>query len=189
MAVLKKICFLFICGFLLRGNAVQGELRFPFRDFADPRSYSELLQRKGDGFGAYRKYGHLHAGLDIFASPGEAVFPLCGGKVVCLWYPFPHKAVVLHHHVAGREDFYASYVHMGEIYVTSGDLVEAGTPLGRVFTEKERVLAGFRKIHLHLEIRKTLEDEGKASYSCKSREELEKYFYDPLVFLKGNMLH
>ena len=156
---------------------------FPLESFSDRRSIDELNRRTLDGFGAYRIRGHKHAGLDIEGGYGEIVYPLGAGRVVGTLYEFPYLAVVIEHTLDNGSVIYSSYVHIGEVLIEPGTMVGFSTPIAKLFTEEQFLRSGFSTNHLHLEIRKTLEDEGVASYTCKTIEELNRYFYDPLNFL------
>lgn len=89
--------------------------------------------RIADTFGAPRGGGRSHAGVDIFASRGATVSSATRGMVVSVrdgglggrqvWVMGP-----------GRQRHY--YAHLDDWWpgLANGDLVEAGTPLGRVGT-------------------------------------------------------
>ena len=156
----------------------------PFESFKNRRSIAELIERSSDGFGAYRLYGHKHAGLDIKGDFNEDVLSIGKGIVIAKWYPFPHSAVLIEYKFKNEKSFYASYVHLGKIYVKKGDRVNKNTKIGRLFNKNELTKSGFKNVHLHLEIRKTISDQGRASYSCKTEGELKNFFYDPLIFFR-----
>ena len=159
----------------------------PFMTFQNRKSYSELIKRKLDGFGAYRRAGHKHAGLDIKAFFSEKVYPIGKGKVIKIYDKFPYQAVLVEHRSAAGLIYYSCYIHLVDILVKVGDRLDQATPIGRVFDENEFKKAGFAHNHLHLEIRKTIENYNRISIRCFTMEDLNKNFYDPLIFLKKHL--
>jgi hypothetical protein len=72
--------------------------------------------------------------------------------------------------------------------VKVGDWVDEEVPLARLFNAKELERADFRTPnHLHLEIRKTLADRGRASYASMSMAELNTACIDPFKFFKRHI--
>lgn len=163
------------------------EFYLPFASFQNRESFKELSKRTLDGFGAYRKRGHKHAGLDIVASFGETVYPIGKGQVHGIYYKFPYLAVIIEHRLIDGAALYSSYIHVADVLVKTGDFVDENKPIARVFNRDEFLSAGFDKNHLHIEIRKTMEDGGRASYRCYSMKELKYHFYDPAAFLRKHL--
>ena len=163
------------------------EFYLPFVSFQNRGSFKELSERSLDGFGAYRKRGHKHAGLDILAGFGETVYPIGRGQIKGIYYKFPYLAVIIEHRLTDGTVLYSSYIHVADILVRTGDFVNENKPIARVFNKDEFISSGFKKNHLHLEIRKTMEDNGRASYSCYTMKDLNYHFYDPTVFLKKHL--
>ncbi len=159
----------------------------PFAEEEDRGKYLNIKNRLIDVFGAYRNRGHKHAGIDLKGDYGETVYPIGKGTVYGCLYAFPYLAVVIEHTLPDDTVVYSSYVHVAQIEVEEGMLVDENTPVARLFNEEEQQRAGYKKTHLHLEIRTTMEDNGVASYSCKTLEELEDYFLDPVQFLELHM--
>ena len=140
-----------------------------------------------DGFGAYRR-GHVHSGLDLEGAFSELVYPIGRGTVVCFVYAFPNRGVVVRHELEKGRILYSSYVHLADITVDIGDSVDETTPIGRIFNRSELRKSGFRRQHLHLEIRKNLDDHaGRASYLTKKRAELSAHFIDPWIFFTQHL--
>jgi murein DD-endopeptidase MepM/ murein hydrolase activator NlpD len=80
------------------------------------------------------------------------------------------------------------YVHVEDIQVRVGDWVNENTHLARLFNAEELEQANFgTPNHLHLEIRKTLADKGRASYASMSMSALNMVCMDPLKFFKKNL--
>ncbi|MCG8569253.1 MAG: M23 family metallopeptidase [Spirochaetes bacterium] len=184
------LLFLSVNIFIESNNVKKGESKFylPFMTVKDRKDINEIKNRISDGFGAYRIYGHKHAGLDINGSFDENIYSIGNGQVVNIWYTFPNLAVVIEYKFYEGKTFYVSYVHLGEIFVKKGERVDHNTKIGRLFNRTEFTSSGFKNNHLHLEVRKSINDNGKASYSCKTIEELNKYFYDPLIFFQNELV-
>ncbi len=58
------------------------------------------------------------------------------------------------------------------------------TLLGRLYTSAEAKKQGGNYDHLHLEVRKQFDDYGVASWATMTREDINKRFYDPWLFMK-----
>jgi murein DD-endopeptidase MepM/ murein hydrolase activator NlpD len=172
----------------------QDDPRFVCREFFSPyletdRKSLRLLRRRLCGrYGDYRrsyKPGHLHAGIDLRGDFEETVYPVGRGFVHLVFRDFPHKTVAIRHRLPDGSIFYSMYVHVEDIRVEEGDAVTEKTPLARLFNREELEQADFGNAnHLHLEIRKSLEDGGWASASSMSMEELNIYCLDPLEFFR-----
>jgi len=171
-------------------DRVCDEFFSPF-DETDRKSF-ELIERRITGvYGEYRrsyKPGHHHAGLDLKGNFNEKVYALGFGWVVQIFRQYPHRSVIIEHHLSGGNILYSMYVHVEDIQVQVGDWVDANTHIARLFNEEELERADFgTPNHLHLEIRKTLADRGRASYASMSMAELNKVCMDPLIFFKNNL--
>jgi murein DD-endopeptidase MepM/ murein hydrolase activator NlpD len=140
----------------------------------------------GDGRSSYRP-GHLHAGIDLRTEPGQAIHAICPGRVVDIHLSFPHQTVVVEHHTPTGEVFWSSYKHVEDLKVAVGDDVEEITTLARSFEPEEQARAGWRSNHLHFEIRSSIEDDGTASFTSMTMEELTHYATDPLVFFREHL--
>lgn len=145
-----------------------------------------VQSRFGDGRRSYVK-GHLHAGLDLAADPSEAVFAICEGTVVDEHLGFPHRTLVVQHRLADGSTLYSSYKHITDVAVKVGEHVGPGTRLARVFTDKEQHRTGWRRLHLHFELRRRIDDEGSASWTSMTRAALERYAMDPAPFFKARL--
>ncbi len=157
----------------------------------DRRSRAQLetlvTSRFGDGRRSYVP-GHLHAGIDLRTGWGEIIHAICPGQVVDIHLSFPHLTVVVEHHTPDGEVFWSSYKHVADVQVEVGDDVEEITPIARAFDTEELSRAGWRSNHLHFEIRTSIEDEGTASFTSMTMEELTRYAADPLVFFRGRLV-
>ena len=162
----------------------------PFLE-TDRKSFRLLRRRLIGRYGDYRrsfKPGHLHAGIDLKGDFKETVYPVGRGFVELVFRDFPHKSVAVKHTLPNGSIFYSMYVHLEEIRVEEGDAVTEKTPLARLFSKEELHKADFGTAnHIHLEIRKSLEDEGWASASSMTMEELNRFCLDPLEFLRRRL--
>jgi len=159
----------------------------PFSE-SDRQSFPLIKKRVVGVYGEYRrsyKPGHHHAGLDLWGAFNETVYPIGYGWVVRVFREFPHRSVVVEHHLSDGDVLYSMYVHIEDIKVKVGDWVDERTAMARVFNQKELDDAKFNTPnHLHLEIRKSLADRGRASYASMSMRILNRVCLDPLQFFK-----
>ena len=162
----------------------------PFKE-ADRKNLGPIESRVTGVYGEYRrsyKPGHFHAGLDLKGDYNESVYPIGFGWVVQIFRQFPHRSVVVEHHLPDGSILYSMYVHIEDIQVQVGDWVDENTPLARLFDKEELERADFgTPNHLHLEIRKTLADRGRASYASMSLAELNTACLDPLKFFERHL--
>ncbi len=177
--------------FILENTSrVCDEFFSPFNE-TDRQKLSLIEQRITGIYGEFRrsyKPGHHHAGLDLRGEFNEKVYAIGFGWVVQIFRQFPHRSVVIEHHLPDGNILYSMYVHVEDIQVRIGDWVDAHTHLARLFNEEELERADFSTAnHLHLEIRKTLADRGRASYASMSMSELNKACMNPLKFFKDHL--
>lgn len=162
----------------------------PFHE-TDRKNLNLVEMRITGIYGEYRrsyKPGHFHAGLDLKGDFNEKVYALGFGWVVQIFRQFPQRSVVIEHHLPDGGILYSMYVHVEDIHVRVGDWVDENTLLARLFSEEELERANFGTAnHLHLEIRKTLADRGRASYASMSMAELNRVCMDPLKFFKKHL--
>jgi murein DD-endopeptidase MepM/ murein hydrolase activator NlpD len=132
--------------------------------------------------------GHLHSGIDLVpgerAGSGATVYPLAPGRVCSIHLGHPYITIVVVHLLGDGSLLYTSYKHVQEIYVENGQAVTADTPLARLYTRAEARAQGGNYDHLHLEVRRSFDDYGVASWASLGRAELDSRFQDPLVFLR-----
>lgn len=171
-------------------SRVCDEFFSPFTE-TDRKSLSFLKDRITGIYGEYRrsyKPGHFHAGLDLKGDFNERVYAIGFGWIVQIFRQFPHRSVVVEHHLPDGSILYSMYVHIEDIQVQVGDWVDENTPLARLFNAEELESADFgTPNHLHLEIRKTLADRGRASYASMSMAKLNMVCIDPFKFFKGHL--
>jgi murein DD-endopeptidase MepM/ murein hydrolase activator NlpD len=160
----------------------------PFKE-SDRQSFPLIKKRVVGIYGEYRrsyKPGHHHAGLDLWGAFNETVYAIGYGWVVRVFRGFPHRSVIVEHHLQDGQVLYSAYVHIEDIQVEVGDWVDEDTALARVFSTEELERANFNTPnHLHLEIRKSLADDGYASYASMNMRALNQFCLDPLKFFKN----
>lgn len=135
--------------------------------------------------------GHFHTGLDMIprkrTNGYTNVFAMAPGTVCSIHLDHPHKTVVIKHKLPGSETVYTSYKHLQEIYLHTGQDVDADTKIGRLYTGAEARRLGGNYHHLHLEIRKSFDDYGVASWATTKASDLSKRFYNPYTFMKQHV--
>ncbi|UCE40288.1 MAG: M23 family metallopeptidase [Candidatus Aminicenantes bacterium] len=159
----------------------------PFND-SDRKSFTSITHRLVGTYGEYRKSykpGHLHAGIDLEGSFGETVFAIGRGHVHLIFRDFPHLTVIVKHQLPDGEPLFSVYTHVEQVKVNVGDWVDERSSLARLFNEDELSRANFgTPNHLHFEIRKSIADEGRASYASMTTDELNKFCMDPMEFFQ-----
>jgi murein DD-endopeptidase MepM/ murein hydrolase activator NlpD len=153
----------------------------------DRSSFAAIARRTFSRFGSPRisiVKGHLHSGIDVRGKMAQRVFALAPGRVAAVYWSFPNRAVAVIHKMPDGTPIYSAYVHIEDVTVKPGDVVTQNTPLGRIFNRDEMQHSRFKTPHLHLEIRKSMKDEGERSYTAMTMPELEEYCLDPSAFLK-----
>jgi murein DD-endopeptidase MepM/ murein hydrolase activator NlpD len=163
------------------------EFSSPFND-SNRKSFGSVTRRLIGSYGEYRKSykpGHLHAGIDLKGSFRETVCAIGCGQVYLNFRDFPHRTVIVKHHLPDGHLLFSVYTHVEQVEVNIGDWVDEQTPLARLFNEDELKRANFgTSNHLHLEIRKSMADGGRASYASMTTQELDKFCMDPIEFFK-----
>lgn len=190
LLVLLLIITLFSIRIYPENNPYKYNLNFysPFRDRTGYqfKYYKDRIISK---YGVHRSsevYGHKHAGIDIQGEYLQDVFAIGKGKVINIFREYPNKTIFIRHVVNGGDPVYSVYIHVENVSVNIGDEVTENTVLGRIFNKDELFRSEFHTPpHLHLEIRHNVEDNGEATFSCMTKEELDRYCLDPLKVLIG----
>jgi len=144
-------------------------------------------------YGTYRSghvKGHRHSGIDIIPigiKDSIFVYPLSDGKVCLVRPTAPNKTVIIKHKLIDRSIIYSSYIHLKDIYIENGQEVNSNTKLGILYTKDEALKYNGDYDHLHLEIKKRIDDYCCASWLCMSQEELNSYFENPKIFLQNSL--
>jgi hypothetical protein len=154
-------------------------------------------------FGLVRKArpsvpSHYHTGIDIRRPHAnyvnEPIFPVARGVVISKKTNGPYAQLILEHHADGKI-FWSLYEHIAGIIVNVHDTVDPEIPIARFMNREELQKNGWQFDHVHLEILKVCPIAMKpdeinperyfAPYSlvCYTVSDLNKYYYDPVVFL------
>jgi murein DD-endopeptidase MepM/ murein hydrolase activator NlpD len=145
------------------------------------------------GYGAYRSTrlkGHLHSGIDIVPANKKSkldVFAISKGVVCFINQEAPFKTVIIKHKMKDGTIIYSSYIHLKQIFTERGKTVDELSKIGVLYTKSEAHKYGGNFDHLHLEIKKKIDDFSCASWLCMNKEELDNYFINPTCFLKTNL--
>ncbi len=170
-------------------NVYSSSFYSPFRDRTgfQFKYYKDRIISK---YGIHRSseiYGHKHAGIDIEGEHSQNVYAIGKGKVINIFREFPHKTIYVRHMHNVEEPVYSVYIHIENIQVNIGDEVTENTVLGRIFNKDELLRLNFNTApHIHLEIRHDVSDNGDATFTSMTKEELNKYCINPLkVLMEG----
>jgi murein DD-endopeptidase MepM/ murein hydrolase activator NlpD len=173
-----------------KDNLICKDFYSPF-DEPNRKSLKALEHRLTGSYGEYRrsyKPGHLHAGIDLKGASDETIYAVGCGQIYLIFREFPHRSVVVKHLLPDGSLLYSVYTHVQDIRVQAGQRVSKDTPLARLFNKTELIQANFgTPNHLHLEIRKSFADRGRASYSSMTLEDLNTFCEDPLEFFKDHL--
>jgi murein DD-endopeptidase MepM/ murein hydrolase activator NlpD len=174
-------------------------------DCGDRKDISKLQLTSIGEFGLMRRDregipAHFHTGIDIKRPSNnylnEPIFAIAEGKVISKRTDGPYAQVIIEHYQKGIL-FWSLYEHIAGIAVNVGELVTPHQPIARYMNSDELNRFGWQFDHFHLEILKVppikLQPEAKHperlfnSYSliCFTTQDLEKYYYNPLEFLKS----
>jgi murein DD-endopeptidase MepM/ murein hydrolase activator NlpD len=146
---------------------------------------------------------HLHTGIDI-ARPGtnytnEPIFAITTGTVMSTRTDGQYAEIIIAHELNGLK-FWTAYEHIAGIVVKPGDIVNPKTPIARFMNKSELDKFGWQFDHFHFEVLKHPPQKAAPdtkhptrffnSYTliCKTDKDLAKYFYEPIAFLKKEML-
>lgn len=144
---------------------------------------------------------HYHTGIDIKRPNNnyvsEPIYPIASGIVISKRTDGPYANLIIEHSINGRK-VWSLYEHIAGVKVSVADTVNPNTPIARFMSRYELIKYGWQFNHFHLEILKVKPLRIKPtpekperfynSYSliCYTLDDLDKYYFDPLVFLKDN---
>lgn len=145
---------------------------------------------------------HFHTGID-FKRPSknynnEPIFVIATGKIISKRTDGPYAQLIVEHHI-GNKFFWTLYEHIAGITSNLNETVAPDKPIARFMNKTELNKYGWQFDHLHLEILKIKPISIKPdklhperlfnSYTlvCLKPSDLEKYYYNPIVFLSENL--
>lgn len=144
----------------------------------------------GDHRDSYLK-GHIHTAIDINPAKPKSkhvgIYPMAKGIVCSVHLGENQRTVVIRHKLKNGKTIFTSYKHLKEVYVSNGQQIDQNTKIARLFTPAESKKYGGDYHHLHLEIRKSFDDYGCASWLTMNKKQLNLRFYNPLSFIKENI--
>ena len=142
---------------------------------------------------------HYHTGIDIKRSGNnynyEPIFPIAEGKVISKRTDGPYANLIIEHTINGKK-VWSLYEHIADIKVNIGDWVKPSTHIARFMNKEELNKHGWQFDHFHLEIMKIKPlpirptsknpDRFYNAYSlvCYTMDDLNRYYYNPILFLK-----
>ncbi len=191
---------------LLSDVAVSQTLLLPI-NVPNRSSIDDLELTEIGKFGLRRKArptvkSHLHTGIDIRRPNNDydqnPVFPIAPGIVISLRNDGPYAKIIVEHQI-NQELFWSVYEHIAGIRVQLGDAVDPSHPIARFMNRTELEKYGWQFDHFHLEIMKIppirananprLPDFRFNSYTlmCFNDQDLDKYFFEPISFLKEHL--
>jgi hypothetical protein len=196
----------YICLFFLFTSLLSNRVYIPINS-ANRKELKNIELTKIGQFGLLRKArpgipAHFHTGIDI-KRPGsnyesEPIYPVADGIVISKRTDGPYANLIIEHEIQGRK-FWTLYEHVASIEVNINDKVNSQFPVARYMNKRELCRYGWQFDHFHLEILKVKPKALKPtrnnperffdSYSlvCYSREDLNKYYYNPLEFLQTSL--
>lgn len=142
---------------------------------------------------------HFHTGIDIRRPVknyvDEPIFAVAEGIVISKREDGPYAQLIIEHQTE-KLKFWTVYEHIAGLNVSVHDRVIPTRPIARFMNKAELNKYGWQFDHFHFEILKVAPvplkfDAARPqrlfnSYSlvCYSRNDVDKYFYDPLSFLQ-----
>ncbi|OQX85538.1 hypothetical protein B6D60_07680 [candidate division KSB1 bacterium 4484_87] len=159
--------------------------------YLEQDAYFEARRPSYDGIPA-----HLHTGIDMQINepggPGEPIYAIGKGKVVQITDPPPLRRIVIRHKLLRDGFIWSVYLHVIDEKVAIGDRVTAETVIARRLNKYELDYFGWKYNHLHIEIMKfpplnTNDTYRRRSYTCRTKNEVEHYFIDPLLFFRAHL--
>ncbi|HEY0031576.1 MAG TPA: M23 family metallopeptidase [Bacteroidia bacterium] len=158
-------------------------------------------------FGLLRKArttvpAHLHTGIDIKRPENnynnEPIFAIAKGKVISKRSDGPYAQLIIEHEF-NNTTIWTVYEHIAGIAINLNETVDPGKPIARFMNKNELDRFGWQFDHFHFEILKVkplsikpdkLHPERQFnSYTlcCYNSEDLQKYYYEPLRFMKEHL--
>ena len=138
---------------------------------------------------------HYHTGIDLQSRnnnrPEESIYPIAAGKVIAIEDPPPQRRITIEHILPDRTKVWSVYIHIMAEKVKVGHIVNTETVIARLMNPVELENFGWEYHHIHLEIMKKLppfasEFYERKTFTCYTEDEVDEYFYDPVVFLRNH---
>jgi murein DD-endopeptidase MepM/ murein hydrolase activator NlpD len=146
---------------------------------------------------------HLHTGIDIMR-PGdnyedEPIFAVSPGIVISKRDDGPFAQIIIEHPDGDRK-IWTVYEHVSGIRVSVGDNVTPSQPIARFMNKEELARYGWQFNHVHFEVLRheprPIKPSAKTpsryfntyNLECYTKDELARYYYDPLDFINLHFL-
>jgi hypothetical protein len=176
-------------------------------DIKNRKDISKIQLTAIGKFGLVRKErktvpSHLHTGIDIKRPTenydNEPIFPLSEGIVISKRTDGAYAQLIIEHQLNNKK-YWTIYEHISGIKVNVNDLVKPEQAIARFMNKAELNHLGWQFDHFHLEVLKVKPmklipsklhpDRFYNSYSliCFKKEDLDKYYYNPLDFIAQNL--
>jgi murein DD-endopeptidase MepM/ murein hydrolase activator NlpD len=196
--VLPVLCFITL--FL---NSAEGFNYYLPVNTGDRKSVHTLQLTNIGEYGLHRKErpavpAHYHTGIDIKRPRenyhDEPIYTISEGRVISIRKDGPYAQIIIEH--GSIQKFWTVYEHIAGIKVGLNERVKPDSPIARFMNKNELNKYGWQFDHFHFEVLKvepfrlkhdhSNPDRKFSSYSllCYTKDELNKYFYNPAVFLK-----
>lgn len=192
--------FLFIIGLSISINNGE-ECLLPIR-VENRKSVKELKLTSIGEFGIRRKErpkvpSHYHVGIDLKRPTNnyqdEPIYAISEGVVISKRDDGPYAQLIIEHYEPQK--YWTVYEHIAGITVSLYDEVNTKEPIARFMNKEELNRYGWQFDHLHLEVLKKEPIRLKRDYKnperyfstysliCFTKDELHRYYYNPLDFL------
>lgn len=196
-----KIIFFFLCIFFYSTTFAQ--ILLPTNSI-ERDNINELEITKIGAFSEWRKErpgipAHYHTGIDIKRPNNnylnEPIFPIAEGIVISIRDDGPYAQIIIEHYISGLA-FWTLYEHVAGIEVTLYENVTSNNPIARFMNTNELNRYGWQFDHFHFEVMKIkpfplsyndkMPQRKFNSYSliCYNVDDLNKYYFNPIEFLK-----
>jgi len=105
--------------------------------------------------------------------------------------PPPQRRITIEHILPDRTKVWSVYIHIMAEKVKVGHIVNTETVIARLMNPVELENFGWEYHHIHLEIMKKLppfasEFYERKTFTCYTEDEVDEYFYDPVIFLRNH---
>ncbi len=196
----------FLCLLFLSLISIKTQVLIP-TEIKDRKDIKQVKLTKIGDFGLVRKSRmgvpeHLHTGIDIQRPKknyiNEPIYPIAAGKVISIRNDGPYANIIVEHKT-DNITFWSLYEHIAAISVKINESVSPTKPIARFMSKEELNKYGWQFDHFHLEILKLKPSQLRPtpehpyrlynSYSlvCFTQSDLNKYYYNPIDFLKSNL--